>query len=112
MYWNHKGKFRFKIHMKENQKLKYLNKGSCHTSKCFLAIPNGVFKRLYKLTSSSKKMLNQKVDKIYPEHTKAMNLANLVLNREFPRMKLIKMMIEKCNEMKNDKDKKKRRHIS
>ena len=57
-------------------------------------------------------MLNQKIDEIYPEHTKAMNLANLVLNREFPRIKSIKMMLEKSNEMKNDKDKKKRRHIS
>ena len=40
MYWNQNSKLRFKIHMKENQILKYLDKGSCPTLKCFLAIPN------------------------------------------------------------------------
>ena len=53
-------------------------------------------------------MINQKVDEIYPEHAKAMNLANLVPKREFPRMKSIKMMIKKSNEMKSDKDEKKK----
>ena len=57
-------------------------------------------------------MLNQKVDEIYPEHAKAMNLANLVPKREFPKMKSIKMMIEKSIEIKNARDEKKRRQNS
>lgn len=99
MYWNLNNELRFKIHMKENQKLKYLNKGSCHTSKCFEAIPNGVFKRLFKLTSRGNKMLNSRVYKIYPEHAKALQIANLVPDK-FPKMKKILEVITISNEKK------------
>jgi len=50
LYWTDQD-LRFKVHLKENQKLKYLNRGSAHMSACFQAIPSGVLGRLAKLTS-------------------------------------------------------------
>ena len=97
----------FKVHMKENQVLKYLNKGSCHTSNCFKAIPNGVFKRLSKLTSKTASNLNSKLDKLYPDHAKALRTANLAPS-SFPTMKEIIEETECENEKKNAKEKKKR----
>ena len=74
--------------MKENQKLKYLNKGSCHTHNCLKAIPNGVFKRLAKLTSKSESKLNSTIDSLYPNHAKALQIAELAPS-SFPTMKEI-----------------------
>lgn len=96
MYWSKNNKIRVKICMKENQKIKYINKGSCHTSTCFQAIPNGVFKRLYKLTLPSNKIFNSGVDEIYPEHAEAMNIANLVLKKTIPQNE-----INQNNDLKN-----------
>ena len=111
MYWNANNKLRFKVHLKENQQLKYLNKGSCHTAMCFAAIPNGVFKRLYKLTSSSNKMLNSRVDEIYPEHTNALKIADLI-PKEFPKMNKIKKMTEDSKTKKKEKEDLKKRKNS
>ena len=105
--WNHDEKLNFKVHMKENQILKYLNKGSCHTSNCFKAILNGVFKRLSKLTSKTKSNLNLKLDKLYPDHAKALRTANLAPS-SFPTMKEIIEKTECENEKKNAREKKKR----
>ena len=63
--------------MKENQKLKYLNSDSTHTKCCMKAIPFGLFKRLAKLTSINKRIMNQKIDKLYPDHEKAFKIAGL-----------------------------------
>ena len=41
--------------MKENQKLKYLNKWSNHINNCFKAISKGVFKILEELVGERKK---------------------------------------------------------
>ena len=35
IYWSKKDELHFQVHMKENQVLKYLNKGSCHAKKLF-----------------------------------------------------------------------------
>lgn len=53
-------------------------------------------------------MRNQRVDEIYPEHARAMNLANHVIKKDFSKMKSFKKMIEKSNELKKDKEAKKR----
>ena len=44
MSWEENSVF-FGVHTKENQLLKYLNKGSNHTRTTFRAIPHGVFHR-------------------------------------------------------------------
>ena len=77
LLWNPKGKLRFKAHMKPNQQLKYLNRGSCHTTKCFQEIPNGVFKRLSKLTSTIKQILESILNIMYPHHAEARRKADL-----------------------------------
>ena len=57
MRWNEKEELRFfQVHMKPNQKLKYLNNDSTHTQATFKAIPNGVIGRLNKLTSRTKEL--------------------------------------------------------
>ena len=48
MIWSDHGDLQFQVYMKENQKLKYLNKGSTHTDPCFKAIQSGVQDRLAK----------------------------------------------------------------
>ena len=72
LFWNFHNKLGFKIFMKPNQKLKYLNRGSCHTSKCFEAISSCVFGRLSKLTTQCNKTMNSRPDLLYPEHAKAL----------------------------------------
>ena len=42
MYWNDRHDLKFRVHMKPNQKLKYLNSDSTHMSSIFRAIPSGV----------------------------------------------------------------------
>ena len=79
-------KLSFKVHMKENQMLKYLNKGSCHTSNCLKAIPNGVLQRLSKLISRTHFNLHSKLDVLYPDQAKALQIANLA-PPYFPTMK-------------------------
>ena len=54
MYWNENKDLKFQVHLKPNQKLKYLISDSTHLPSSFKAIPSGVFKRLGKLISNSK----------------------------------------------------------
>ena len=44
MYWSKRGDLEFRVHLKVNQQLKYLNRGSTHTKACFQAIPSGVIR--------------------------------------------------------------------
>ena len=50
LYWLNTN-LEFRVHLKPNQLLKYLNKGSTHTTACFKAIPSGIIRRLTSLTS-------------------------------------------------------------
>ena len=49
LYWRG-DELKFRVHLKPNQQLKYLNKGSTHTNATFKSIPHGVIKRLSTLT--------------------------------------------------------------
>ena len=83
MYW--KGEqLTFKVHMKENQVLKYLNKGSAHTSACFKSIPHGVLRRLSMLTSITPENKDTPLNHLYPEHTRALEHAQLPVPRTYP----------------------------
>ena len=57
--------------------LKYLNRDSTHSCACFKAIPWGVFGRLAKLTSITRRKLKQGINHLYPDHYKALEKANL-----------------------------------
>jgi hypothetical protein len=74
------GNLQFKVHLKENQMLKYLNRGSTHTEACFAAIPTGVMKRLASLTTRTDTSEPMRMDKLYPMHVKALQAANLAPN--------------------------------
>ena len=71
------GALEYEVHQKSNQQLKYLNKGSTHTNATFNAIPSGIFYRLAKLTSRTKKNAKMKIDERYQGHAKALSKAGM-----------------------------------
>ena len=77
-FYNDVDNLRFRVHSKENQKLKCLNKPSVHTKACFKSMPNSVFKRLTRLATINNDNTNKSVDKIYPDHIKALRKAELI----------------------------------
>ena len=112
IYWNDEDKLECKVHVKENQALKYLNLGSCHTHNCFTAIPNGVFNRLTKLTSKTSVNLDSRINDLCPRHTKALTNAKLApeifptMNQVLKEMNDIekkKKRIEKAEKRKNSR---------
>ena len=88
MYWSSRGQLRFRVHLKPNQQLLYLNRGSSHTWSCYRAIESGVLGRLAKLTSATAANLGCSMDQLYPEHAKALRHAGLSCNR-FPTLKQV-----------------------
>jgi hypothetical protein len=80
MYWSPEGILQFRVQLKENQVLKYLNRGSTHTDACFAAIPAGVMKRQGSLTTRTNKSELMRMDELYPAHAKALQTANLATN--------------------------------
>jgi len=78
LFYNDVDNLRFRVHLKENQKLKCLNKPSVHTKACFKSMPNSVFKRLTRLATINNDNTNKSVDKIYPDHIKALRKAELI----------------------------------
>jgi hypothetical protein len=77
MYWSPKSTLQFRVHLKANQTLKYLNHGSMHTEACFAAIPVGVMKRLASLTTRTDEPELMRMDQLYPAHAKALQTAKL-----------------------------------
>ena len=84
LHWHNNQQLHFKVHLKPNQQLLYLNKGSCHTSACFNAIPLGVCHRLAKLTSVTEANADTSLRELYPAHFKALEHANLINKRTMP----------------------------
>jgi hypothetical protein len=82
MFWA-SNQFQFRVHLKPNQKLKYLNHGSTHTSATFRAIPRGVFSRLGRLTSLTSDNHDMALNELYPHHAKALEVAGLA-PKQFP----------------------------
>lgn len=78
--------------------------------KRFKAIPIRLFKRLFKLTSTNNKLLKSRVEEIYPEHIRALKLANHVPN-QFLNMNKIELMIENSNNKKEAKENLKRKSL-
>jgi hypothetical protein len=42
LFWSRSEALNFRVHLKDNQHLQYLNWGSTHTRAVFAAIPHGV----------------------------------------------------------------------
>ena len=95
MFWHDNGKLAYRVHLKPNQQLKYLNRGSAHTPGCFKAIPNGVMKRLTKLTSVDESNYDSKLEELYPVHFAALEHSKLVKPNTTPTLgELTKKMEE------------------
>ena len=77
LYWSETNHLQFRVYLKPNQKLKYLNKGSSHPPSTFKSVSIGVFKRLARLTSVSDSSKTKKINEIYPHHAKALQKAGL-----------------------------------
>ena len=89
LYWSTKGELRFQVHLKPNQQLKYLNEGSIHTKVCIKAIPEGVYKRLAKLTTVTEENQDKTLDEICPMPFKALSHAGLIIakTKKIPTLK-------------------------
>jgi hypothetical protein len=89
MYWREEDEtLQFKVHLKENQVLKYLNGGSAHTKHVFKSIPYGVVRRLTVLTSITPENENVPINELYPVHTAALENAGLVPpNHQYPTLR-------------------------
>ena len=84
LYWRGDD-LKFQVHLKPNQILKYLNKGSSHTNACTKAIPAGVLRRLAILTSPTPETENMPLNQLYPKHTAALQKSKLISpDFEFP----------------------------
>jgi hypothetical protein len=69
LFWsNDDDSLQFRVHLKPNQQLKYLNRDSTHTAACFKAIPTGVCSRLAKLTTILPFNENTPLQDLYPLH--------------------------------------------
>jgi hypothetical protein len=81
IYWSGRGQLSFRVHLKPNQQLLYLNRGSSHTSSCYRTIESVVLGRLAKLTSATAANLGHPIHQLYPEHAKALQRAGLSSSR-------------------------------
>ena len=86
LYWDRWNNLKTRVYRKPNQALKYVSRDSTHTSQCLRAIPHGVFQRLAKLTSVNKKLRDTPVNRIYPDHVRALNNAQLLKGVAIPTM--------------------------
>jgi hypothetical protein len=81
LFWSTSGALNFRVHLKENQCLKYLNRGSNHTKAVFASIPHGVLRRLATLTSITSESNEVPLDILYPLHAQALRKARIAPNR-------------------------------
>ena len=86
LYWREDA-LKFRVHLKDNQILKYLNLGSTHTQATFKSIPHGVIRRLTILTSPTPENEDLPINEIYPLHTAALERAELPVPKQYPTLK-------------------------
>ena len=77
MSWSPEGDLQLGVFRKLGQQLKYIGNKSTHTPSTLRAIPSRVLNRLAKLTSIKPSIHYDAVDKIYPDHVKALDKAGL-----------------------------------
>ena len=75
--WNADRELEYQVDRKQNQQLNYLNKGSTHTNATFNTIPSGIFYRIPKLISRTKKNAQMKIYERYQGHSKALSRSGL-----------------------------------
>ena len=85
MSWSSEGDLKFGVFRKNGHQLKHVGKDITHTPGNLRAIPSGVLNRLAKLTLRKPSIHSEAVDKIYPNHVKALRKAGLT-PPNFPKM--------------------------
>ena len=104
------GQLQFGVHLKVNQQLKYLNKGSAHTPACFKAISTGVCKRIAKLTTINSSNKDVKISDRYPSHFEALERAGLIESDAIPtlgdqqRRMAVEKAVEEVKQAKKKRD--------
>ena len=78
MEWDINGDLDFKVHLKPNSKIKYVNKTSDHLKLVIKEVKNGVLERLCKLTTMNEARRKIKIENMYPEHVRALREADLL----------------------------------
>ena len=68
---------KFRITLKPNQQLKYLNRSNTHLLHVFRAVPNVITKHSTQLTSITLINENRTIDKLYPGHARGLQNAGL-----------------------------------
>ena len=87
LLWSKNGKLSFRAYSKPGQKIVYVEIGSTHRRLCLRAIPNGVFKRLTRLTSKdNSKIATSTINNLYPDHIEALKKLKLLPSQEFPKL--------------------------
>lgn len=103
MYWRN-DELQFRVHLKPNQVLKYLNRDSAHTKATFNAIPHGVLRRLACLTSVNEDNENTPLNELYPKHIAALEKANLPLPKVYPTLKEAVAKVKEAEMERNSED--------
>ena len=101
MSWSN-NELKFCVYLKQNQQLKYLNRGSAHISATFKSIPHGVIKRLATVTSLTQETKDNTINKLYPAYTKALELAGLPTTKNYPTLHDAIRKLEENQQANND----------
>jgi len=110
MYWRN-DELQFRVHLKPNQVLKYLNKDSAHTKATFQAIPHGVLRRLTSLTSVHEDNEDTTLDVLYPKHIEALERAGLPLPKVYPTLKEANEKLKNDTTLRSTEEEQKRRKM-
>lgn len=79
MEWDINRDLDFKVHLKPNSKIKYVNKTLDHSKLVIKEVKNGVLERLCKLTTINEARRKEKIENIYLEYVKALRKADLLV---------------------------------
>jgi hypothetical protein len=102
LFWAASGDLLFQVHLKENQLLKYLNRGSTHSKAVFKAIPYGVLGRLARLTSVTEGTRNLPLDQLYPHHAAALRRAAIAPDH-YPTLQGMLQQIQSTSDLRKQR---------
>ena len=78
MSWNKYGEIDFKVGIKENTQIKYINNSSDHNKMVLKEIPKGVFERLTKLTTMNDERRLIKIEELYLIYEEELKKSKLI----------------------------------
>ena len=92
MLFNDDNSLDFKVHVKPNVKIKYVNSTLQNAKSVIEEVPRGVMERLTKLTIMNERRLNMKINELYLEHIKSLRSAGFIKGETPTFKKFIKRM--------------------